>query len=148
MTGRTADLAAEWLAELAAARLPPASGLRAVGLGWATVDLERGAAELAATAPGQLRFGAAADDATLGARCRVAPGLAGDLSLVLLEPSTEGRLAAALARTGEGPVAGWFEGPHEPDALALSRSGAGPLGAARLVLGGSRSGPFALILGG
>jgi hypothetical protein len=68
---------------------------RLLAVGWATVDIERTLADLGATdaAP-------AADEALLGARAwRVH---AGATTVLVLEPITEGRLAAALARRGEG----------------------------------------------
>lgn len=68
-----------------------------VARGWATVDLERTAAELPLAT-----FQPAPDEEALGARALIAR--AGKAALVLLEPSTEGRLAAALARRGEGSV--------------------------------------------
>jgi len=139
--------ASDWLTRLAAARLGAALDLRAVALGWATVDLERTAIDLAANEPAGLLFDPAADDNILGARCRIAPGFAGDLTLVVMEPATEGRLAAFLARHGEGPAVGWFSGASADDAVAVSPAKTGPLGPARLVLGGSRFGPYALILG-
>jgi hypothetical protein len=74
--------------------------VRVVGLGWATVDLDRAAADLR---PAD-RNAIAVDDELLGARgLRFAPG-SGEIRLVILEPSTEGRLAASLARRGEGPL--------------------------------------------
>jgi len=66
-----------------------------LGVGWATVDLDRAAAQLGAP-PGRI-----ADDRLLGARCMVVPG---SPALLLLEPATEGRIAASLARWGEGPA--------------------------------------------
>jgi len=64
---------------------------------------ESGAAAESVAAPAGVL---AADDPHLGARARVrgSAGLPGEW-LVLLEPSTEGRVAAALARDGEGPCA-------------------------------------------
>lgn len=45
----------------------------------------------------------------LGCVCRVATGVLFDGgSLALLEPDTEGRLAASLARLGEGPTVAWL----------------------------------------
>ena len=88
---------------------PPAPG-RPVALGWATVELDRAAHDLGADlglAPQAFRRGA--DSLALGARCRVARGaLADGSALVVLEPMTEGRLAAILARNGEGPAVRWF----------------------------------------
>jgi hypothetical protein len=68
-----------------------------LAVGWATVDLDR-TVEQAGVA-----VAAAPNDPILGARVRIARF--GPASLVLLEPTTEGRLAASLARHGEGPVA-------------------------------------------
>jgi hypothetical protein len=75
-----------------------------VGLGWGTVDLDRAADELATEAglDGAL-VRPAPEDAALGASARRLD--LADGPLLLLEPRTEGRLAAALARHGEGPVA-------------------------------------------
>jgi len=80
-----------------------------VGVGWATVDLERGLSELA-TALGIAReaFVEAPLSVALGARCLVARGaLGGGVAVVLLEPSPEGRLARRLARHDEGPAVIW-----------------------------------------
>jgi hypothetical protein len=125
-------------AELALRR---ADGVHPVALGWATVELDRAARELA----GELgwssdAFAAAPDSAALGASCRVAWRiLPGGLSLVLLEPAREGRLAGTLARQGEGLVAVWL-------ATEASRLGqatvvrAGPFGAERDAPGGTLGG--------
>jgi hypothetical protein len=129
---------------------------RPVAVGWATVELERAAAELgAALAIGAERFEAAPDTTALGARCLIADEvLAGDLSLVLLEPSTEGRLAATLARFGEGPAAIWLA-PVDPTVAGttLGAAGrvipaatAGPFGPERLLPGGSGYGPHRLLI--
>jgi hypothetical protein len=75
-------------------RLVPAGGTL-VGIGWATVDLDRTLEGL-----GDLAVGPLTEEPVLGARARVIE--VGPTSLVVLEPSTEGRLAAALARRGEG----------------------------------------------
>ena len=89
------------------AEAPRTRFLRLAGLGWATVELDRAADELGmwlgeATDPGAGDL----DDPLLGARARVhaAGGLPGD-TVLLLEPSTEGRLAASLVRDGEGAAA-------------------------------------------
>ncbi len=75
-----------------------------LGLGWGTVDLDRAADELATEAglDGTLAR-PAPDDEALGAMARRLD--LADGPLLLLEPRTEGRLAASLARYGEGPVA-------------------------------------------
>ncbi len=123
--------------------------LRPVAVGWATVDLDRATAELRALGP----FLPTSPDLLLGATARTGPGgpaagAPGRPSVVLLEPSTEGRLAAILARRGEGwaalyvaPVALPGPAPGDPGpilarlaetGLALRR-GQGPLGPAVLV---------------
>ena len=86
-----------------------------------------------------------------------------------LEPATEGRLAATLARHGEGWVATWFAAADDEDdaaagAVSLSagvdpfveddafsrpmRSAvrAGPLGPERLLLDGPVTGPHRLVV--
>jgi hypothetical protein len=107
-------------------------GLRLAGIGWATVELDRAADEL-----GMWLGDAAAPDAIdplLGARARVraAGGLPGD-TVLLLEPSTEGRLAASLARHGEretglyvAPDGGFDEARRS--GLTLGPTAGGPFG--------------------
>ena len=78
-----------------------------MAIGWATVDMERTLGGLDGT-----NARVTDDDLLLGARAwRVD---AGPVALILLEPNTEGRLAAALARNGEGIVALYLrsEGSH------------------------------------
>jgi hypothetical protein len=92
---------------LAAAADAPAPGAidgRVIGLGWATVELERAAVELgAALGLPAARFVDAPPTATQGARCRIARDvLPGRVAVVLLEPSTEGRLAQAWHATMSG----------------------------------------------
>lgn len=122
-----------------------------LAVGWATVDLDRAAQELAAKLDPGDRFAPAADCAALGARCRI--GRARDASaggapvLILLEPSTEGRLAATLARHGEGWCATWEsdeddDDDGEPNSIVLP----GPLGPERLLAGGSVFGPHRLLV--
>ena len=125
----------------------------AVALGWATVELDRAAAELArALGLTPDAFAPAADSIALGARCRVAGGvLPGAISLAILEPVTEGRLAATLARLGEGPAAVWSatdpsarpDHSPNPDAPVASP---GPFGPERLVPGGPRYGPHRFLI--
>ncbi|HEX2141900.1 MAG TPA: hypothetical protein VHK28_06430 [Candidatus Limnocylindria bacterium] len=72
----------------------------------ATVDADRAAADLQpAIGAGWREVG---EDAVLGARCRIKE--IGRSELVLAEPSTEGYVAACLARFGEGPVAVALDG--------------------------------------
>jgi hypothetical protein len=91
----------------------------------------------------------------LGARCLTADATERELALVLLEPSTEGRLAAALARHGEGPVALYaVVAPRALDSLRalavaagvrLSQPAPGPFGHSVLVAGGQPWGPHLLV---
>ena len=139
-----------------------------VGIGWATVDLDRAERELGgalATGAGGV-FTPAPPDRLLGAACRTWRPDPGGPWLVLLEPSTEGRIAAALARHGEGVAVAYVQPPRAageppingaraPDDTAgtapeLDRRSTGdgplgaadgPLGAARLLAGG-RAGPY------
>lgn len=78
---------------------PP--GMRLVAIGWSTVDMDRAEADFG------LEFEDAGPDEALGARCRIARDAPGAV-LVLLEPVTEGRLTASLARLDEGPAITWF----------------------------------------
>jgi hypothetical protein len=144
--GSPADLATTGLARL-------------VALGWATVDLDRAAAAW----PG-LRWLAVPRDALVGAR-----GLQGEpvpvgedstarrpgFRLLLLEPDTEGRIAAALARHGEGPAALYVALPAAVIAGARPRlatlgvrlvRGAGPFGPEIALAGPPPSGPTMVLL--
>lgn len=118
----------------------------ALAIGWATVELDRAAAELAEALGlgGVAAFCAAPRSVALGCVCRIARAiLPGGGSLLLLEPDTEGRVAGSLARRGEGPVAVWLT-PPAPDApdgssaggLTLSAERDGPLGGERLIVEG------------
>ncbi len=83
---------------------------RLAAVGWATVDGERAIAGLTGT-----EFRVADPDALLGARTWRAD--IGATALLVLEPVTEGRLAAALARRGEGIVALYLATPGPPGGL-------------------------------
>jgi len=117
-------------------------------IGWATVELDRAASELARDLGIRAEaFVEAADSAALGARCRVVVGaLPGSLSLVILEPATEGRLAATLARLGEGPTVTWYRTEIDVD-WGVSGARAGPFGSERLVAGDPIHGPHRLLIG-
>jgi hypothetical protein len=116
--------------------------MRVVGIGWATVELDRAATELASIAGGDIAR--AERDTLLGATARIRPGSGAGPAVILLEPFTEGRLAAFLARHGEGPAV-LYLAPGQAglestvDRLAAAgirtRVGIGPLGRAALVLG-------------
>ena len=113
----------------------------AVGRGWATVDIERAAVELADLIGGG-GFDDAARSTWLGARCARARAL--DRTdgewIVLLEPDTEGRLAGFLARHGEGWAATWESAGY----AELVGPRAGPLGPETLQPGHPIGGPFRL----
>jgi len=117
---------------------------------WATVDLERtldglGAAPSTAEPSG---------DPLLGAWVVVTAADADGARLAIAEPKTEGRLAATLARHGEGPAGRYVA---VADGLAIARSRAadagiavsrveeGPFGASMLVLIGPVSGPHLIL---
>jgi len=124
----------------------PAFGL--AGVAWATVELDRAESELGPWLESPV--GEAPDDEEaaephLGARTRVrrASGLPGGL-IVIAEPAREGRLAASLARDGEGPCALYLVPAVGLDAWRRAAAGRGdavsavrpgPLGPSVLVAG-------------
>ena len=117
--------------------------------GWATVELDRAAAELAAALVPGTTFEPGPECVHLGAFCRVGrladPTEDGATLLVLLEPSTEGRMALTLARHGEGWCATWLdEEPEDADLRSAVRDG--PFGPERLLLDGAPSGPHRLVV--
>jgi hypothetical protein len=135
------------------ARLLAALGPVRATTGWATIELDRAERELTGGPTGRAvrsRRDAPAD-ALLGARCRIV-SVADAREIVLLEPSTEGLLAAALARHGEGSLALYLSVGEGSAAgarragVALSRLAVGPLGQERRVLVGPRDGPFILLV--
>jgi hypothetical protein len=119
-----------------------------VAIGWATVELERAASELAA----ELRIAAAAflpaaDSVILGARCVVAYGVLADgQPLAILEPRTEGRLAALLARRGEGPAATWARSEGSASERRTGTASPGPFGFERLASGWPAHGHYRLLI--
>jgi hypothetical protein len=125
---------------------------RILAVGWATVDLDRSIAM--ATAADGSEWVPGARDALLGARSarRITPAVeaAGGaaVEVLLLEPDTEGLVAASLARFGEGLAVAWFEPDPAGDRGRRGAAGATPLGPGRLVLGGPRWGPHAVVLDG
>lgn len=140
----------ESLTEALARIAGPDPALRPFALGWATVELDRAERDLidglGASFDGATDL---ADDVLLGARCRILPTAApDDPSIVLLEPFTEGRLAATLARHGEGPAAVWLR--PDPSAVATparrSTPTEGPFGPEVLLLDGPLAGPHRLIV--
>jgi hypothetical protein len=158
MTLDPLDAAAQAIRTDAASRHPGLGALEIAGIGWATVELERAARELRATPAA--RWDAAPRDVLLGARCwRLVAEEPGGRAIVLLEPDTEGRLAAALARFGEG-VAVIYLAAAGPDPIPTGQGGhaggdasgdpagsaGGPLGPARLVPGRPAWGPHVVLL--
>lgn len=120
--------------------------LLAVGL--ATVDRERALGDLAAD--GVLNL---PRDPHLGATASIDRARP---DLLVLEPDTESRLAATLARHGEGPAAIYLRvGTGGLDAVATDvrrRGGVvstirpGPLGRSMILLGGPPAGPHLLVV--
>ncbi|HEX5825290.1 MAG TPA: hypothetical protein VFY18_12605 [Candidatus Limnocylindrales bacterium] len=115
---------------------------------WATVDLERALAGIGASAA------TAATDDLLGARVVIVPDGPSGWPLAVAEPATEGRLAAWLARNGEGnagsyvAVAGGLPAARARAAgmgIAVSRVGDGPFGPSILVLPGPATGPLLIL---
>lgn len=126
-----------------------------LGLGWATVELNRAERELEMwLGP---RAGGPTEDEHLGAaaRLRQGSGLPGTWT-VLLEPSREGRAAASLARDSEGPCAlylqplagldGWLASAGASRSN-LARPRNGPLGR-QLLLAGAPAGPHVIVTEG
>jgi hypothetical protein len=120
--------------------------LRTLPVIWATVDLERALVEFGLN---PARSAAAVDDPLLGARVLVVGQGDVDTTIALAEPSTEGRLAATLARHGEGPAGRYVGVPIDLDeirtlaaaaGIAISRPAVGPFGPEVLVVGAGLGG--------
>jgi hypothetical protein len=116
---------------------------------WATVDLDRTLAGRD-IAPNAVHL----EDTLLGARVVVIPAEPGQPPLAIAEPSTEGRLAATLARHGEGPAGRYVAVPDgiriararaAEAGIAVSRVEDGPFGSSMLVLTGPVSGPHLIL---
>jgi hypothetical protein len=148
MAGSAGEALRRTLAVLAADP-PPAPASRLHAIGWATVELDRAENELTADlglAPAI--FIEAPDSGVLGARCRVAPEtFPGGVALVIVEPSTEGRLSAALARHGEAPLAAWFVLDGGRDAAMAPSTVPGPFGPERIASDGAIHGLRRLLVG-
>jgi hypothetical protein len=121
---------------------------RVLAVIWATVDRDRVVADL------RLPVERLADDPFLGASVGLVRPV-GQHSVAILEPFTEGRLAATLARHGEGPAGEYVEAPVGLDAigagatsadLVLGRPADGPFGRSVLVLGGPVDGPHLVLV--
>ncbi|MBI2782357.1 MAG: hypothetical protein HYX55_11265 [Chloroflexi bacterium] len=108
------------------------AALPLAAIGWATVEHERAERELeAALGPGAPWLPLDRDPA-LGARRWARAAVGRSPAVVILEPDTEGRLAASLARFGE--------------AVATVYLGTGPVGQGRLIRGGHAWGPHVVVL--
>jgi len=136
--------AAESIRARAIEREPATSQTVIAAVGWATVDADRACRELDALLDGEHTAWQPVDrEATLGARAlrrEPPPGPGGGVDLLVLEPDTEGRLAASLARFGEGVAVAYLRQP-------AAAAGAVPAARARLVPGAPAWGPHAVVLG-
>ncbi len=120
-----------------------------VGIGWATVDLERAERELGDAIGDGGSWTEAPRDALLGARAAVSrSGAAGEPIVVVLEPDTEGRLAAFLARHGEGIGAIFVtvRSGARPAPGAFGIPAGGPLGRGRHFTGARSGEPSTVVL--
>jgi hypothetical protein len=146
---------------------PPEPSLAWLGVGeaaelssvaeiWATVELERALADLGAHAERAGPRAAAVGEPLLGARVLVLRSdVAGEPPVALAEPSSEGRLAATLARHGEGPAGRYVTAPVGLDVvrrlaavagIAISRAADGPFGSEVLVLDRPVTGPHLILV--
>jgi len=126
----------------------PAGGVELAAVVWATVDLERAEADLAPWLEPLAGDAPLIDEPHLGGRgrARATSALPGS-RLVLLEPTTEGALAASLARDGEGPCGLYIlPGAATPAAASAARRLAGPLGPSVRLRSKVRAGPHLLLL--
>jgi hypothetical protein len=119
---------------------PELAALPVASIGWATVDHERAMAELdAALGTDAEPWVPLPRDAAMGASARVRRLGAGGPSLVVLEPDTEGSLAASLVRFGEGVAVVYLDAAAQGAAPATVTS--------RRVPGGPAWGPHVVLLG-
>jgi hypothetical protein len=121
----------------ASERDPTLAEVPIVAIGWATVDHERAMAELdAAVGADAEPWLALPRDAAMGASARVRSLGEGAPTLVVLEPDTEGGLAASLVRFGEGVAVVYLD----------AASGAAAAIQGRRVPGGPAWGPHVVVL--
>jgi len=129
---------------------PQPDARRVLAVIWATVDRDRVVADL------RLPVEFLADDRLLGASVALVRPADGD-PIAVLEPLMEGRIAATLARHGEGLAGEYVEAPVGPAAITaaaaaagldIGRSGDGPFGRSVLVLGGPVDGPHLVLVEG
>lgn len=109
--------AAESIRAGAATVEPELAGLSIEGIAWATVEATRAFEELASVL-GTATWVPVDRDPLLGAsvwRREPPPGPDARVALLVVEPDTEGRLAACLARFGEGVAAVYLAAQGGPD---------------------------------
>ncbi|HLX35144.1 MAG TPA: hypothetical protein VKR30_07870 [Candidatus Limnocylindrales bacterium] len=124
--GRAIIGAAEAILADAVARDRSLDGGRIAAIAWATVDLDRAEQELGAALGVELAARPSARERKLGARVRSASPFADGPALLLLEPDTEGRLAAILARRGEGVALVVVEAGYRTRRLVVTSDRGGP----------------------
>lgn len=124
-------------AEVADAPIPahPNGLATLIAVGWATVDLERAASDAGIDPAQRLEL---APDRALGARAV----LLESGPVVLLEPDTEGRIAASLARFGEGPAAIYLAAGDGGIPSRAAPPASGPFGRSAVMEQGDLQGPF------
>jgi hypothetical protein len=128
---------------------PALAGATIVAIGWATVEIERAERELDAAIGHGGSWANAPRDALLGARAAVYRPSAVDRPLVVvLEADTEGRLAASLARHGEGVAATYVTALPGTvlGAGAFGIPAGGPLGRGRRLARGGIGEPSIIVL--
>jgi hypothetical protein len=126
--------AATAIRDAAAARDGAIASLPVKAVAWATVEADRAFDELASIGDGT--WHSIDRDPLLGAaRWRRSPAPQPGIDLLVIEPDTEGRLAACLARFGEGVA-------------AVELAGEGTAAADRIVPVNPRWGPYAIVRDG
>ena len=129
------------------------TGLQPIARIVATVDLERALVEHGRAAA---EAETAVEEPLLGARVAVVDA-GTDGTIAIAEPITEARLAATLARHGEGVVGRYvslapgddlavFQRRAAALGIAVSRAADGPFGRAVLVLDGPVTGPHLVVV--
>lgn len=136
------------IADDAAALLAAGTEPEVLAIIWVTVDTERVLAGTGATAV------SLPHDPLLGASVGLVRPPDGP-PIALLEPNTEGRVAATLARIGEGPAGRYVtatdglasvEARAAAAGIALAGPEPGPFGSSVLVLTGSPAGPHLVLV--
>jgi hypothetical protein len=146
--GRLTAAAADILARAALAS-PALEGATLVGIGWATVEIQRSESELEAAIGDGGSWAVAPRDGLLGGRAAVYRAEAARRPLVVvLEPDTEGRLAGSLARHGEGIAAIYVVARAGAvlDSSSFGIPAGGPLGRGRRLAGGRIGEPSVVVL--